>query len=163
MKALKVLTAVTAVALTGFALAAFADDATNTPPAHHRGPAGNGPMPERLLMPRILEGLNLTADQKTSLESLESAFKKDVEKWRAENPIDFEALRKARESDDKDALKQFKEKREGLMAIRKGYLDKLRASLTDEQKAKLDKEIEAMRARMDEHRQQGGPKTAPAE
>ena len=143
MKSLKVLTALFAVALT--ATLAFADDATNTPPAAHHGP--RGPMLEHILPPHIVDGLALTAEQKTAFDSLETAFKADAVKWRAENPIDEAALKQARESGDKEALRKLREKQQGLMDIRKGYVDKLRASLTDEQKTKLDKAIEDMRSR----------------
>lgn len=146
MKLLKVLTAAFAVALTGTAaMLAFADDATNTPPAAHHGPRGS--MLEHILPPHIVEGLTLTAEQKTAFDSLETAFKADAAKWRAENPVDEAALKQARESGDKEALRKLREKQQGLMDIRKGYVDKLRASLTDEQKTKLDKAIEDMRSR----------------
>ena len=49
MKRLKVMTAIVAVTLAGFASAmAFADDATNTPPPRHHGQNGHGPMLDHL-------------------------------------------------------------------------------------------------------------------
>ena len=132
MKQLKVLTAAAVVALTGCALTlVFADDATNTPPPHH---GQRGPLLEHLLAPKTVEALALTAEQKTTYEGLNAAFEKDATKWRAENPVDQAAVKQARESGDKEAL-------------RKGYIGKLRASLTDEQKTKLDKAQEEMHAR----------------
>ena len=145
MKLLKLCTATAVVALTGFALTlAWADDSTNppAPPAHHG--AHGAPLLEHLLGPKILEGLALTAEQKTAYDSLEAAFKKDAAKWHADNPIDEAAVKQARETGDKEALRQFREKRQGLIDIRKGYVDKLRASLTDEQKTKLDRALEEM-------------------
>ena len=148
MKVLKVLTAMAVVALTGFALTlAFADDATNTPPAAHHGSHGKKPPFDHILPPKVIESLALTAEQKTALESLDEAFKKDAEKWHAENPIDEAALKLARENHDKAALHEFNEKQKGLMEIRKGYVQKFRALLTDEQKATLDKELEEMRSK----------------
>ena len=47
------------------------------------------------------------------------------------------------------------EARQAMRDLRKSYIDKLRASLTDEQKAKLDKAQERMRARG--QRGSGGP------
>ena len=52
-----------------------------------------------------------------------------------------EEMRAARESNDQVALKKLADQRKGLMDIRKSHLDKLRASLTDEQKTKLDKAL----------------------
>ena len=143
---------------------AFADDVTNTPPAHH-GPRGNGQLPDHILQPKIVDGLALTAEQKTAYDSLEAAFKKDAAKWRADNPIDETAVQKARETGDKEALRQFREKRQGLMDLRKGYIDKLRASLTDEQKTKLDKALEEMRTKQPrgQHGGKAGPTPPPAE
>ena len=74
-----------------------------------------------------MDGLTLTVEQNTTYTSLETAFKKDAAKWNAENPIDPEAVKKARETGDKEALRQFGEKRQGLMDIRKGYLDNFAA------------------------------------
>ena len=145
MKQLKVLTAAAVVALTGCALTlVFADDATNTPPPHH---GQRGPLLEHLLAPKTVEALALTAEQKTTYEGLNAAFEKDATKWRAENPVDQAAVKQARESGDKEALRKLAEKRQGLLEIRKGYIGKLRASLTDEQKTKLDKAQEEMHAR----------------
>lgn len=164
MKLLKVLTAAAVVTLTGFALTiAFADNATNTPPPAHHGPHGNGPLLEHLLPSHIVESLVLTAEQQTTFDGLEAAFKKDAAKWRADNPIDEAAVKQARETGDKEALRQLAEKRKGLLDIRKGYIDKLRASLTDEQKAKLDKAIEEMRTRQPrgQHTKPGTTTTPP--
>ena len=146
MKLLKVLTAAAVVAVAGFTLTlAFAADAANTQPPAHRGP--HGPGAEHILPPPIVEDLVLTADQKTALDSFDAAFKKDAAKWRAENPIDEAAWKQARESHDKEAMRQLYEKQKGLSEIRKGYFDKFRASLNDEQKTKLDKAIDELRSK----------------
>ena len=164
MKLLKTLTATAVVAVTGFALAiAFADDATTTPPAGHHGLRGSGPMLDQILPPKIVEGLALTAEQKTTLDGLNASFKTDAAKWRAENPVDEAAIKQAHESGDKEVMRKLAEKRQGLMEIRKGYLDKLRASLTDEQKTKLDKAIEEMRSKQPrgQHSAKPGNTTTP--
>lgn len=147
MKLLKVFTATAVVALTGFALTlAFAEDATNPQPGHH-GQRGAGTMFEHILPPKIVEALALTADQKTMLDGLETAFKKDVAKWRAENPVDDAAVKQARETGDREALRKLDEKRQVVTDLRKGYVDKFRAALTDEQKTKLGKVLEEARNR----------------
>lgn len=108
---------------------------------------GPGPMLEHLLPPRVVEDLNLTADQKATFDGLESAFKKDAEKWRSEHRQNPEEFRKARESGDKEALQKIGEDRKQLMETRRSYMDKLRASLNDEQKSKLDESIGEFRKR----------------
>jgi Spy/CpxP family protein refolding chaperone len=146
MKQYKMLATMAAIAL---ALGAFsvatANDETNQVKPARRGP---GPALNHLLPPRAVESLNLTADQKTKYDSVEADFKSAAAKWREAHPADPEALRKARESGDKDALQKLRDQRKELMDIRKSHVDQVRATLTDEQKAKLDKELEGMR----EHR-----------
>ena len=155
---LKLLTVTATV--TGCALAiAFAED-TATPPARHGQHGGAGAMFEQILPPKVVETLALTADQKTALDGWNVSFKADAAKWRTENPVDEAAAKQARETGDKEALRKLGEKRQGLMDIRKGYVDKFRASLTDEQKAKLDKGIEEMRSKQP-HAPRGA-KTGPA-
>ena len=159
MKLLRVMTAAAVVGWTGLALTAVqADNTTNPPPAHH-GPRGDAQL-EHILPPKSLTSLALTAEQKTSLESLEAAFQKDATKWRADNPVDEAAVKQARDTGDKEALRQFREKRQGLMDLRKGYLEKFRATLTDEQKTKLDTILEEMHNK--QSRGQQHPKTPPA-
>src|ERR1035437_4494342 len=93
-----------------------------------------GNMMDNLLPPRVLDDLALTADQKTQYGPLEASFTKDAAKWRADNNYDpekaREEMRTARDSNDQAALKKLADQRKGLMDIRKGYVDKLRASLT---------------------------------
>ena len=148
---MKLLKTLTAIAVVGLATTlAYADD-TNAPakPEGKHGPRGGpGPMMEHLLPPRVVDDLNLTADQKTKLGELESAFKKDAVAWDTAHPTFRDDMRKARESGDKDAIRSTMEQRKPLMDARKGYVEKFRASLTDEQKTKLDKSLEDVRQRM---------------
>jgi hypothetical protein len=100
-----------------------ADDSTNAPPpAEHRPPR---PMPTNLLPPRVVDTLALTADQKPKYDALDASFKKDLADWRAKNG----------ENGNRQELRE----------LRRGYLDKVRAFLTDDQNAKLEKAIEAGR------------------
>ena len=152
--------------LTAVALVAIASVRAEDKPEHRRGPgAGRGAsMMDQLLPPRAIEKLNLTADQKAKYDELCAAFKKDAEKWRADNPVteeDKEAMKKAHESGDKEAMKKFAEKRKGLMEIRKGYVDKVKDMLTDEQKKQLDD----MRGEMQKRAEHGhrAPGEKPAE
>ena len=133
MKLVKILTTTAVIAVSGFA---FADE-TTPPPAHHN----KGPMVDHILPPKIVESLTLTADQQTALASLDAAFKKDVAKWRAENPVDDAVAQKARETQDGEAIRQLRQKQQGLMDIRKRYIEKFRALLTVEQQAAFDKAI----------------------
>jgi hypothetical protein len=115
---------------------------TNAPP---RPPAdgrpGNRPNMDSLLAPPVLDELALTADQKAKYDALAADFKKDFAKWRADNPT--------------DGGPPSNEARQAMRDLRKGYTDKLRASLDDDQKTKLDKALERMRARG--QRGPGGP------
>jgi uncharacterized protein YnzC (UPF0291/DUF896 family) len=96
---------------------------------------------ENLLAPPVLDELALTADQKAKYDTLTADYKKDLAKWRAENPG--------------AGTTPSPEARQAMRDLRRGYIDKLRASLTDDQKAKLDKAQERMRARG--QRGSGGP------
>ena len=159
MKLLKVVTASAVVALTSFALtSAFAQNATNTT-AH--GPRATGPRVDHILPPPIVDSLALTAEQKTTYDGLDAAFKKDAAKWRADNPVDEAAVKKAHDTGDKEALRQLQEKQQGLWDIRKGYIDKVRASLTDAQKAALDKALQDMRTKQPRGQHGAKPGTAP--
>jgi Spy/CpxP family protein refolding chaperone len=113
---------------------------TNAPP---KPPAGNGPawgggnrpMMDNILMPRMLEELSLTADQKTKYDALEKDFKSDLAKLREANKGDMQKGRQA------------------MRDLRRSYQDKVRAFLTDAQKTTLDKAQERARSM----RGQGGP------
>ena len=144
MKPVRILTATVALALVVGGLTARAEDGEKEGPRHGPGP---GPMLEHLLPPRVVDELNLTTDQKSKLADLESAFKKDAEAWRKAHVHNPEESRKAREADDKDSLKKLADDRRQLMDTRKNYVDKFRASLTDEQKKKLDDHLSEMRER----------------
>lgn len=157
MKLFPVLTATALVALLSYsATTAFAENATNTPPPARHGPRGAGSMLDHILPPKIVESLALTADQKTTLDSLNEAFKKDAAKWHADNPIDQAAAKQARETGDREAKRQFREKQQGLNDLRKGYVDKLRATLTDEQKTRLATALDEMHSRKSDGK--NGPK-----
>ena len=127
------------------------------PPAHRP----MGPMMENLLPPPVLEDLALTPAQKTNYDALAAGFKKDAAKWRADNNYDpekvREEMRQARDAGDQATIQKLTDQRKGLMDLRKSYVDKVRAFLTDEQKAKLDKALERAR----EMRGGQGPGGAP--
>ena len=126
-----------------------AADETNAPSTGQHRPMRAGM--DSLLMPRVLDELTLTAGQKTQYDALDASFKKDTAKWRKDNNYDpekaAEEMRQAKESNDQATLKKLAEQRKAIRDIRRGYLDKLRAALTDEQKSKLDKALENMMGR----------------
>ena len=105
-----------------------------------------GPMMDNLLGPRVLEDLALTADQKAKYDVLAADFKKDAAKWRADN--------------QGSGTPPSPEARQAMRDLRKGYTDKVRAFLTDDQKTKLDQALERMRAQHGQ-RGPGGPVGAP--
>jgi len=109
---------------------------TNAPPAP---PPGGGqqmrrPPMDNLLPPRVLEELALTPDQKAKYDPIAADYKKDFAKWRESNPP--------------SGGQPSSEARQALKELRKGYMDKVRAFLTDAQKTKLDQALE---------RRRGGP------
>jgi Spy/CpxP family protein refolding chaperone len=122
-------------------------------PGGGRGPGGPGAMLDNLLPPRVVDDLKLTAEQKAKYDELQAAFKKDAEKWRSEHADAAEKMRKAREEGDRETLRKLAEERRPLMDARRGYVDKLRETLTAEQKETLEKAMEQVRGR----RRPGGP------
>jgi PAB1-binding protein PBP1 len=129
--------------VTVLALAATASTYAGDKEGKRKGAPGQGRAPqmmEQLLPPPAVEKLNLDAGQKARYDELSAAFKAEAAQWRAQNPVteaDKEAMKKARESGDKEAMKPLMEKRKGLMEIRKKYVEQFKATLTDEQKEKL--------------------------
>jgi Spy/CpxP family protein refolding chaperone len=124
--------------------------------APHGGPGkggGPGAMLDNLLPPPLLDDLKLTAEQKTKYDGLQAAFKKELDAWKAAHPNAAEQLRTARENKDREAMQKLAEERKPVMEARKANVDKLRESLTAEQKATLDKGMEQARNR----RGPGGP------
>jgi Spy/CpxP family protein refolding chaperone len=129
--------------LIGLGAAISVQAETNAPPKPPREgrPMGNRPNMDNLLAPPVLDELALTADQKAKYDTLAADFKKDVAKWRAAH----EASENGPSAEARQAMRD----------LRKSYIDKLRASLTEDQKAKLEKAQERMRARG--QRGPGGP------
>lgn len=125
------------------ATAARAAD-TDTPPLPN--PSVHQPMMGSLLMPRVLENLALTSGQQASYDALAVDFKKDAAKWRADNNYDPEKAREemtqARDTGDQATIQKLTDQRQGFVDLRKSYVDKVRAFLTDEQKVTLDKAFE---------------------
>jgi hypothetical protein len=125
------------------ATAARAAD-TDTPPLPN--PAAHQPMMGNLLMPRVVEDLALTSGQQSSYDALASDFKKDAAKWRADNNYDAEKahaeMSQARDAGDQATIQKLTDQRQGLVDLRKSYVDRVRAFLTDDQKATLDKALE---------------------
>ena len=116
----------------------------------HKALTGMQPEERRFVHERIERFLNLSPADRDRI-------KKNSDRWHSMSPEERE---RARDTGDKEALRQFREKRQGLMDLRKGYLEKFRATLTDEQKTKLDTILEEMHNK--QSRGQQHPKTPPA-
>lgn len=128
-----------------------AEEAT-TKPHGKGGPGRQGQM--GLLPPKLVGDLNLTADQKTKYDDIETKFKTAAKTYRDGHPIsdaDREAMREAHKSGDKAAMAKYAEQRKGFMELRKGYVDQVRAILTPDQV----KTLEEAKARLGEHRGKG--------
>ncbi|MCG3147344.1 MAG: hypothetical protein PCFJNLEI_00783 [Verrucomicrobiae bacterium] len=163
---MKLVKTLTAIALVGLSTSlAFAEGDGAGKPKGNKGDGPRGPrvLQEHLLPLRVVDNLSLSDAQKTKLAELTAAFKKDAEAWDKANPNFHAEMRKARESGDKDAGKKLMEQRKPVMEARKGYVEQFRASLTDEQKAKLDEGLQKARERMGEKGPRGdkGEKKAP--
>jgi hypothetical protein len=113
-----------------------------------KGPGGGpGQMLDNLLPPRVLDELKLTTEQKSKYDELQAAFKKELDAWKAAHPNAAEQMRTARENHDEAAMDKLREERKSVLEVRKANVDKLRQSLTTEQKATLEKSIEQARNR----------------
>ena len=141
---------------------------------NHPGKRPGGPRVEMpLIPPRLMEDLALTDEQKSKVETLQAEFAKQRDKLRAEQQNNPEIVKQrdemkaARQANDKEKLRQLHEqlmeREHPLLDLRKQYMDKVRALLTDEQKKKLDE----ARDRIREHRgpgpHEGGPPPPPKE
>ena len=72
----------------------------------------------------------------------EAAFKKEADAWEKAHPNFKDEIKKAHEARDKDAIHKLMEQRKPVMESRKSAVEKLRASLTDEQKAQIAAMVE---------------------
>jgi Spy/CpxP family protein refolding chaperone len=122
-------------AITLTALAAQAGEGKHLNP-NAPGPR-TGQMRDQVLPPRVVDQLNLTADQKTKLDALNASFKKDVDAWEQAHPNFKDEVQKAREAKDKETMKKLMEERKPVFEARKKYIEEFKATLTDEQKKTL--------------------------
>ena len=97
-------------------------------------------MMDNLLPPRMLEKLNLTADQKTKYDSLNASYKKDLSKLRSSHSSSTESSGTSTNSTGT-------ENHHAMRELHKKYMDQFRPSLTSEQTATLDKAAENMHSR----------------
>jgi len=111
------------------------EPSTNSTGEHH---SGRGAM-DSLLPPRLLEKLDLTADQKTKYDTLNAGFKKDLAKLEGSSTTSTNSASSSSNTG--------RSNRKGIRELRKSYMDQLRPSLTSEQTATLDKAAEDMRNR----------------
>ena len=120
------------------------EPSTSTTGEHHSARGGM----DSLLPPRLLEKLDLTADQKTKYDTLNAGFKKDLAKLESSSTSSTNNV-----SSNSNAHSN----RKGIRELRKSYMDQFRPSLTSEQTATLDKAAEDMRNR---RQSQGGTNSA---
>jgi len=128
-------------------------------PGAKPGAARMGNMP--LVPPKALEGLKLTAEQKTKYDEIDAQWAKERDAWQASHMEENTKLRAeakaAREAGDQAKAKELggkmRELNAPMMELRKKYMDQVRALLTDEQKTTLDQQHAQMREHM---RERGG-------
>lgn len=111
------------------------EPSTSTAGGHH---AARGGM-DSLLPPRLLEKLDLTADQKTKYDTLNASFKKDLAKLEGGSTSSTNSTSSSGNTGHSN--------RKGIRELHKNYMDQFRPSLTSEQTATLDKAAEDMRNR----------------
>jgi Spy/CpxP family protein refolding chaperone len=135
-----------AAAIALLAVASQAGDYRPDRPRGLRGPREGAPMIGNLLPPRVLEDLQLTAEQKAKYDALQEKFAAEHKEWmqshRAEGEALREQLRAAREAQDvariKEAQAKLAEHRKPVEELRKSYMEKVRALLTPDQIKELD-------------------------
>ena len=130
-----------------------------------RGERGRGQLADR--MHRLMEGVNLTEDQKAQVRPI---MEEAAEKWRAfheEHKEELDKLREemkaAREAKDKDKAKEVGQKVRAIMEqadFRGDAIEKIKKVLTPEQLATFEKNLEEMKDRGPGER---GPRLSPEE
>ena len=143
-----------ALALIGAAVVRAEEPTPPPKPARSAGgPGGPHMRAAGLVPPRMAEQLALTDDQKAKLAELDKQFAKDRADWMAANKPALDQLHKemeeARAAKDQAKIESLqvkgRELHKGLSELRKKYMDQFTATLTDEQKQKLDKAREERR------------------
>ncbi len=118
-----------------------------------------------VLPPRVLEALALTPEQQTKYDAIAASFKEEAKRWCDYNNYDpetaHEEMRQARDAGDEATVQRLGDLRKGFRDLRRGYVDKVRALLTDKQKAALDKALEHHHNWIGEHDPDGAPLPQP--
>lgn len=112
-----------------------ADEPSTSTTGEHHSPRG---AMDSLLPPRLLEKLDLTADQKTKYGTLNASFKKDLAKLESSSTSSTNSVSSSNAGHSN---------RKAIRELHKSYMDQFRPSLTSEQTAILDKAAEDMRNR----------------
>lgn len=115
---------------------------------------------ESFVSQRLLDRLSLTDNQRAKVKELRVQFEKVGDDWKAIHKSERDELRKeratAKAASDKAKLEELEKKWQDqfkpLQDLRQRYLDRLRALLTDDQKKKLNDELEHVKQRWAERR-----------
>ena len=156
----RLMIAITALGLLAAGAARAADESNQPPAKVHGGPPGGpgGPRAEMpLIGPKLMDELKLTSEQEPKVKALEDEFDKQRDKLRADlknNPDTAklrDEIRTAHDAGDNEKVKSLREKQmalqKPLLDLRKQYMDKVRALLTDDQKKTLDQARERVHDR----------------
>lgn len=113
----------------------------------------------------LLAGLDLTDAQKEQIKTITDEARKEHEAWREKNKDAFAALREkhkaARDSDDREKLKDLKAEHETLMQgapDRKAVMGKIMAVLNPEQQEKVQARRKELEARREQMKKEAGPR-----
>ncbi len=140
------LTFAVAVTTTGLAEKAGGDQPVKKKHPGHHGPGQHRHMP--LIPPRLIDKLQLTADQQATVSDLGEQWATDRDKWLDEHKETKnlrDEMKAAREAGDQEKItelrQQMRDRMSPLHEMRKGYMEKVKAVLNDDQKRIL---VEAM-------------------
>jgi Spy/CpxP family protein refolding chaperone len=105
----------------------------------------------------LFHDVKLTADQRTQLKSMHNRFRTDARPLMEQFRSERQAARQAKTNGDTAALADARAKlaatRTQVKALRDRYLTDARGILTPDQQAQFDKNVTAIKARMERHRE----------
>lgn len=116
----------------------------------------HAPNPDAML--KVLDELNLTADQRKQIDQIISDAKDKMEAWREEHKSEFKKLKEAyeaaKEKGDRETLEKLGEQRRKLMdtapAGKGQVIQQIKAVLTEQQIKQLEAKLEDLRKEMKE-------------
>jgi periplasmic protein CpxP/Spy len=108
---------------------------------------------------RMMNGLNLTADQQARIKAIHAKYAAQMKSARDASKPDFEAMKAARAASDTAAMRAARAKLQANMApmqkVRQQEMAEIRSVLTPDQQTKFDAQHAKMQAKMNRRGQHG--------